>query len=72
MPKTMRCPICYTRLVPGKGMKMECPTEGCDFIDRRNGNTVVDPSKDRRGKEIQFMMPNKNDPWRHADRKPIR
>ena len=64
------CPFCFAPLVPGKGMKVRCITEGCTFIDKRNGNTVVDAGKERRGKGTVYN--HKNDPWHSADRKGIR
>jgi hypothetical protein len=54
MSKFMRCPICYAELISGKGIKMHCPTEGCDFVERRDGNSVLDPGLERRGRKIQY------------------
>ena len=65
-----RCPYCFAPLVPGKGMKVKCITEGCIFVDRRGGNTVIDANKDRRGKGTTYV--DKNDVWHQADRKGLR
>lgn len=48
------CPLCGCILIPGQGMKLKCPEKSCKFIDRRHGNSCIDPAKDRRsGVEIQ-------------------
>ena len=70
MPSPTRCPFCLAPLVPGKGINVKCKTEGCVFIDRRSGNTVLDADKDRRGKGPVYV--DKNDVWHQADRKGLR
>jgi hypothetical protein len=54
MPNTKRCPICHAKLAPGKGLRMHCPTDGCDFVDRRDGISVLDPEVDRRDRKIHY------------------
>jgi len=68
MPKEHLCPECRSVLVSGKGLKLKCPKRGCTFVDRRNGNSTLDPNMDRRGAGV----PLKNDPWKFADRKSFR
>jgi hypothetical protein len=51
------CPLCRVFLKFNKNLgKLACPNEGCDFVDRRVGNTVMDPAKDRRGADTTWMQ----------------
>ena len=70
MPSPKQCPYCLALLVPGKGLSVKCLTVGCLFIDRRAGNTVINASKERRGKGSVYV--DKNDVWHQADRKGLR
>jgi hypothetical protein len=67
MPE-QNCPVCRTVLISGKGFMMVCPKPKCPFVDKRAGNSTIDPRMDRRGGGV----PAKNNPWKYADRKSIR
>ncbi len=55
-----RCPQCKKVLFKKKNGELVCPNE-CDAHQRRSAfNTVIDPTKERRGNVSEF------DPWEHA------
>lgn len=65
MKKIDRCPFCGVRLLSDKGFKMVCKTPNCSFVDRRKGNSMMEPRFDRRlnGVVPQAAMIN---PWMHV------
>jgi hypothetical protein len=61
------CPYCGVRLVAdGKTTKMKCTTINCDFVDRRYGNSMVEPGRDRRQGGVSPHAPMVN-PWAHVN-----
>lgn len=65
MAKKDYCPNCGTELVAEKTVRMICPAQ-CGFVDRRSGNSIVEPLADRReGTNRFFYQKHKADfcPW---------
>jgi hypothetical protein len=56
------CPYCGVRLVADKGTRMKCTTINCEFKDRRYGNSMIDPGRDRRSGQAYPQAPMVN-PW---------
>jgi len=63
--KKERCPLCGMYLVPDIGTKMKCTSKKCKFIDKRCGNSVIDPCFDRRNGNKIPHAPGVN-PWQHV------
>lgn len=62
------CPKCDTLLVTiGHTARMRCPNGACQFIDRRQGPSMAEPSHDRRGglnrHQVARARAMGQDPW---------
>ena len=67
MKRAEICPKCGCRLKAGKTLRMVCSTPGCTFVDRRAGNSAIDPLIDRREGINRYIRPvEPYDPTRDA------